>query len=601
MTEDPLASLKNRITLDRIPFTERGSRLLVFRAADGGLWVGLAEYETSPADNAVLSAWRFTDGDGRPLATEFVTYPHRIDGQTAIGRFTIVFADPETLLIALPGGRCGITFRAKVRDACTDASGGLVQTAGVAPRFVSYATDAVLIRNEIDTANDGTVNVCCIVDAHAEAGIALRVSLTPAVSRTVPPAPVVIAAAERTWREWFAVVPEVAEPYRAHYAYAWWVMRVNLIRPRLDPTREAVVPSKVHYAGIWNWDAYFHAIALRHADVRLAQDQIRIILDHQLTSGMLPDVIHDTGIVDRTTELPTSVAFGGWEMVGPPIAEFDLTKPPLTAWAARKVYAVDRDRSFVAAVYGPIARSQRWWLDCCDRDGNGLYEYYHPYTAGMDDNPLWDEGPPVESPELNAYLSLQSDELARMADALGRPDEARRWRAAAAALVAPLALRWDNAAGLFWSTRGGRPIPIRTPFNLMPLITGRLPAAIADRLVTTLADKRQFWPCYPVPTVALDDPTYDPWTMWRGPVWMNINYLFIEALDRSGYGQLAAELRHRTLTMAMGHEDFWEYYHPEAAEAPSAAIPMFSWSAAVFIDLAVSATTSDGVVSPARV
>ena len=49
MTEDPLGLLMNRITLERIPFTERGSRLLVFRAADGGLWVGLAEYETRPA------------------------------------------------------------------------------------------------------------------------------------------------------------------------------------------------------------------------------------------------------------------------------------------------------------------------------------------------------------------------------------------------------------------------------------------------------------------------------------------------------------------------------------------------------------------------
>ena len=597
-TEDPLEVLRNRITLDRVPFTERDSRLLVFRDGDRGLWVGLAEYGTQSAVNPVLTAWRFTDGDGRPLASEFVTYPHRIDGQTAIGRFTIVFADPETLLVALPPGRCGIAFRASARDGRTDAGGGLIQTSGVAPRFVSYATDAAPVRNEIDSANDGSAGVRCIVDAHPGAGIALRVSPTPEASLAVPPASAAIAAAERAWREWFAAVPAVAEPYRAHYAYAWWIMRVNLFRPRLDPTREGVVPSKMRYVGIWNWDSYFHAIALRHADVRLAQDQIRIFLDHQLPTGMLPDVIHDGGVVARTTELPAWVAAGG-EL---PFAEFDLTKPPLTAWAARKVYAVDHDRAFLAAVYEPIARSHRWWLDHCDRDGDGLYEYYHPYSSGMDDSPLWDGGPPVEAPELTAYLGLQSDELARMADALGRSDEARRWREEAAALATRLvALRWDDAAGLFWSTRASRRIAIRTPFNLMPLITGRLPAAIADRLVAALRDERRFWPRYPVPTVALDDPTYDPWTMWRGPVWMSINYLLIDALDRAGFGQVATELRHRTLALGLGQDDFWEYYHPETGEAPPRAFPVFGWSAAVFIDLAISATSSDRDGSPAHV
>ncbi len=84
---------------------------------------------------------------------------------------------------------------------------------------------------------------------------------------------------------------------------------------------------------------------------------------------------------------------------------------------------------------------------------------------------------------------------------------------------------------------------MRTPFNLFPLLTGQLPAAISRRLVDHLTDTHQFWSRYPVPSVAMDDPKYDPFQMWRGPTWVNINYLLIEGLMRSGYGDLARDLR----------------------------------------------------------
>jgi hypothetical protein len=35
-----------------------------------------------------------------------------------------------------------------------------------------------------------------------------------------------------------------------------------------------------------------------------------------------------------------------------------------------------------------------------------------------------------------------------------------------------------------------------------------------------------------LPSVARTDTTYDSDKMWRGPVWININYFFIEALKQ---------------------------------------------------------------------
>ena len=267
--------------------------------------------------------------------------------------------------------------------------------------------------------------------------------------------------------------------------------------------------------GVWQWDAYFHALAYRHIEPRLAQDQIRIMLDHQREDGMIPDAIHDEGTV---THLSTPV-------------DADVTKPPLLAWAAWKLYEMDGDREFIQEIYEPIVRVNTWWFEKNDLDGNGLCEYQHPFSSGLDDSPLWDDGMPVESPDLNTYLYLQQEALGRMALVIGEPDEAEMWQQRAQAMARRLVQRsWDEAAGYFWARRNGQRVDVRTPFNLFPLLTGQMPPEITRRLVGHLTDGRQFWSRYPVPSVAMDDPKYDPLKMWRGPTWVNINYLLIEGL-----------------------------------------------------------------------
>jgi glycogen debranching enzyme len=129
-----------------------------------------------------------------------------------------------------------------------------------------------------------------------------------------------------------------------------------------------------------------------------------------------------------------------------------------------------------------------------------------------------------------------------------------------------------------------------TPFNLYPLLTGRLPGDIASRLVDHLKNPAKFWTQYPLPTVATNDPHHAPHTMWRGPVWININHFFVDGLLRAGYPNLARELRERTLELVMSQQGIYEYYHPQTGEPPTKTAYNFGWSAACFIDLAIQAS-----------
>jgi len=580
--------LKNRIDLSRIPFSDRSARIMFFRGrkppAPGErpadfFAIRLAERWEKQA--ALLGSYRtrlpvidhlvFVDANGNPLPFEVTTHPHMVLFDTPAGSVRMCFLDAETLFFALPPGPIGMRFQVYAARGSVDRRGGTFH----GMRNVAYTTDARLLHNELAPIDDSTWQATFVAESPSGAGLLFNITPRLGFNRAVPDSAMTLDDAEARWRAWFVSVPKVDARFEPQYYYAWWIMRAGLISPRFYMTREGMTPSKIYYVGVWQWDACFHALAYRHVDRRLAEDQIRLVLDHQRDDGMIPDAIHDEGIVTHL-DVPVSA---------------DVTKPPIAAWTAIKLYEASGNREFLDEIYEPLVRWNRWWFEKNDFNADGLCQYNHPYSSGLDDSPLWDGDMPVESPDLNTYLCLQMEALARTADVIGLADDARMWRAHADD-VAQLMIdkMWDEAAGVFWALHNAQPIRILTPFSLYPLWTGRMPQRILDKLIAHLTDPKEFWTRYPIPTVAVSDPHHDPEEMWRGPTWVNINYLFIEGLARCGRTDLAVQLRDRTLDLVMQRDDIFEYYHPQTGAPPPKAAPIFGWTSAVFIDLAIKAS-----------
>ena len=276
---------------------------------------------------------------------------------------------------------------------------------------------------------------------------------------------------------------------------------------------------------------------------------------------MLPDAVHDEGVVMR---FPF------------PQGEAKVTKPPLVAWTALKLFRRSGNRDFLDAVYEPMVRWNHRWFQANDDDHDGIVQYNHPYSSGLDDSPLWDQGVPVESPDLNTYLVMQMDALAEIAAILGLATEAEDWRGKADELAARMDRHfWDERAGVYWATHNHEPIHALTPFNLYPLLTGRLDAQKRRHVLAHLLNPAEFWLSHPLPTVAKSDAHYNPNQMWRGPTWVNINYLFIEGLFKNGFIEHARALRDKTLALLMRENDIYEYYNPETGSAPASAASVF--------------------------
>jgi glycogen debranching enzyme len=575
--------LRNKIDITKVPFSDRGSRLLIYQYPEesrlyiklaermSGLEPGLESYLTRPPfiDNLYL-----IDSDGNELVFDLTTSPDTLYLKTEMGESALIFQDINTISIQVPAEQvAGLRFHVRSAFWYTNDTGGEVKSI----RNLGYGTNGEILKNQIHP-DAGGFNVEIIVEGCQDCAITLHVSPTLDVSHQTLPFSEAHAQTQDRWQNWFARIPPVNEAYRQTYAYAWWIMANNLISPQGRVAYEAMLPSKTSYIGLWLWDSAMHSLAFRHLDPDLARNQIRAMLACQQPDGMIPDAVHDEGvIVEIDHPFPAEV-----------------TKPPILAWAAMKLHEMAPDQDFLEEIYVPLVRWNAWWFSMNDDDVDGLAQYNHPYSSGLDDNPMWDFDMPVESPDLNTYLCVQMGSLAMIAEALGMDQEAGMWRRRSTAIVNRMIEHfWDEETGIFRTTHNHNPLPVVTPFNLYPLWTGQLPDHIKIRLLDHLRNPEEFWGTYALPTVARNDPKYDPETMWRGPIWANVNYFFIEALKQIDEDELAWKLTEKTLHLIMQHTSIYEYYNSETGQPPERAANIFGWTAAVFIDLVLQVTREE--------
>lgn len=146
---------------------------------------------------------------------------------------------------------------------------------------------------------------------------------------------------------------------------------------------------------------------------------------------------------------------------------------------------------------------------------------------------------------------------------------------------------WDEYSGQYYSrnfvTHGF--LKQSTIATLMPLYAGTLNKTRANHLVRLLENQHSFGSTYPVPTVPVSSPLFDPDGYWQGPTWINTNWLIIDGLQRMGFSDHAEALRLSTLDLVK-HNGFYEYFNPQTGEPAGA--PNFSWTAALALDLAKS-------------
>lgn len=85
-----------------------------------------------------------------------------------------------------------------------------------------------------------------------------------------------------------------------------------------------------------------------------------------------------------------------------------------------------------------------------------------------------------------------------------------------------------------------------------------------------------------VPSFDRQEPEYSSEKYWRGPIWINLNWMLYKGLARYGHGNYDQKIKETIVDLTNKH-GFHEYYNPEDGEGYGASD--FSWTASLLIDI----------------
>ncbi|HXV63137.1 MAG TPA: trehalase family glycosidase, partial [Vicinamibacteria bacterium] len=351
----------------------------------------------------------------------------------------------------------------------------------------------------------------------------------------------------------------------------------------------------------WSWGhdgQVFHEslsmLAYAHLDPQSAMDSQRVFMEAQEADGYIPYRVGP--YVVRTF----------------PVDGQKTTSAPFYSWINWEVYQIARDERFLVEAFESGSRFLEFLLDHRDADGDGLLEWGgHAVLESVRDSlvPIWDllgkddpRAPSrIEALDLNAMVVKEMRALDAMARELGRESD---WDERASRLAKRVdETMWDDASGFYYNvdrasnafvTEEGLDLRRMEIIGFLPMWAGIAPEDRAARLVRALKDPSRFWRRFGIPTLAADDPGYEPLVtrccQWNGAVWLEWSYLVFRGLLDYGYHEEARELGDRMVraaaTQLRRSHRFWESYSPDEVTLGSPS--NYIWNsilARVFIDL----------------
>ena len=403
-------------------------------------------------------------------------------------------------------------------------------------------------------------------------------------------------------------------------------------------------PSSGLYPHQWNWDSGFIAIGNAHHDQKRAQQELTSLFSHQWPNGMVPQIVFNPKALGHYFpepdfwQTPDGRLTSGITM--PPIHAtacwhiYEHAKDGDTA------------TDFLKFMYPKLMALHRYLYRERDPDLSGLVYIRHPWESGLDNSPAWDEPlkeirvdrkalPEYERKDLKHGVPADqrpSDEdydryvyLVDLFRRLGyREEDIRRecpflikdvlfnsilCRANRDLLMITDALKHDTAEVEDWVERtssaisrdlwcprckqfesfdvvSGQLIHSSTAAGFLPLFGSAASKEQAQTLFETL-DSITFCAlhqgnCFTVPNYDMTREDFDSRNYWRGPVWINMNWMISKGLKGYGYVEKADAMKRDMIQLPIRF-GFHEYFDSRTGKGYGS--DGFSWTAALFLDL----------------
>jgi len=304
-------------------------------------------------------------------------------------------------------------------------------------------------------------------------------------------------------------------------------------------------------------------------------------------------------------------------------------------------------KDFLKWIYPRLLSYHRYLYGERNMDGDGLIYIRHPWESGMDNSPSWDrvldkidittvtipqyERKDTQSsvsadmrptkkyydyfvylleifkkcsydereiakecpfliggPLFNAILCASNEALIKIGDILHEPvEEIQEWYTLTSGAIRTKL--YNDNHGIFdaYDIRAGSLLEIETSAGFIPLFGGAASSKQAGRIYQYLNSKSfcalHQGNCFTFPSYDTQKEDFKRENYWRGPVWININWMLMQGLRRYGFKQRADSIARDILELPMRF-GFYEYY--DSFDGRAYGSKDFSWTASLFIDTA---------------
>ena len=403
-------------------------------------------------------------------------------------------------------------------------------------------------------------------------------------------------------------------------------------------------PSPTLYPHQWNWDSGFIAIGYAHYNEDRAMQEIRSLFEHQWENGMLPQIVFNAQALGNYFpepdfwQVPNGMLTSGITM--PPLHAIACLHIYQHAKNRHKA------RDFLQEMFPKLMAAHRYFYRYRDPDKIGLVYIRHPWESGLDNSPSWDKAlchidvdkaklPPYKRKDLkhgvpaeqrpsdddydryvylvdlfrrlnydereiyaecpflindvlfNSILCRANRDLLEIGNIIGQDvEEVKEW----------VEQTSKSISEQMWSTErqqfdpidlvSSEHIPSATAAGFMPLFGVAATTEQAERLYERL-NSLSFCSlhqgnCFTIPNYDMEREEFDSKNYWRGPVWININWMLSQGLKSYGYREKSDAMKKDLIQLPVRF-GFHEYF--DSITGKGYGSDAFSWTTSLFIDL----------------
>ncbi len=309
------------------------------------------------------------------------------------------------------------------------------------------------------------------------------------------------------------------------------VMKTQIYSPEDVFQTKWSTPDRIPHKKMWLWDSCFHSIGFLNIDPNLSQDLLLAIFYKQHSDGFIP---HMMGVNLEST----------------------ITQPPVIAYAAWKIYQKTRSIDFLRKIYDHNKIFLNW-VDNNRRINKDVHLYTWNLTniltckcdeSGMDNSPRFDTNDPLYAIDFSTFMANECLLMSKIAHELYDEEESYYINKYNLIKNDMNKYLYDDIDGIYYDYNVKKSCfhKVLSVVSFLPLMAFIPDTKQVESLINHLNNDKEFNTPLPIPTISLSDKLFGT-DMWRGPVWINFNYMIIEGIYFNGYKDLAKDIKLKTI------------------------------------------------------